>query len=973
MTTNTKHLALLLLLAGMLYQACTPKTAKPISDVAPPAETAPAPPPANTAVQPASPSGLDLSADIPVDKDVRMGQLDNGLKYFIRKNTQPENRAELRLALAAGAMQEDEDQQGLAHFVEHMAFNGTRNFAKSELVDYLESIGTRFGPDLNAYTSFDETVYMLQARTDDKELLQKALLILEDWAGGVTFDNEEIDKERGVVESEWRSRLSPQQRMTNEFYPVMYYGSRYAKRLPIGKPEIIRGASYETVKRFYRDWYRPNLMAVVVVGDFDVDAMEKEIKERFSKLKNPATLRSKESYPVPDHKETLVSIASDKEAPFTNIRLMYKHDYDKMSDMKDYRTRLVHRLYNSMLDARLEEITQSPNPPFTFAYTGYGRDVGDLATYESFAMVPEGGAQKGLEAILMENERVLRHGFTTGEFSRAKLRLLTRMEKSFKEKDKTDSRRFAMRYVYHYLDGNPIPSLGSELEFYQKMLPDIQLNEVNQLAKQWITDENRVVVVTGPKKEGSPLPAEAAIRQVLSSMDGKDIPPYVDQVSDEPLMASIPESTNISEEKQLESINATELKLANGIRVILKPTDFKNDEVLMRAFSPGGSSQISDEDFPKVRFATRIISESGLGSFDYNQLQKKLTGKLVRVSPYISELYEGFRGSSSPKDIETMLQMVHMYFTMTRKDEKVLQSLITKQEAVYKNLMSQPRYYFSDQVQRIQFDGHPRRGFPQVDEMEKISLDKVYDFYQDRFQNAGDFTFLFVGNFEVEKIKPMLATYLGSLPTTERQEKGKDVGANYVKGTVKKQLVKGEAPKSQVNLTWHGDFEYNSQNAYDFNTMIQVLRIKMRESMREDKGGVYGVGVRGRITREPQPKYSITVSFNADPPRMQELIETALSDIAKTKEQGVEEKDLTKVSETQRQGRIKDMKENSWWVRSLERSYQEGSDVEKLKMEVLESYIEKLDSDAIKNAANQYFDMTNFIQITMVPQSPENQ
>ncbi|MEL6868042.1 MAG: pitrilysin family protein, partial [Bacteroidota bacterium] len=430
------------LLISLLYLACTPKTKSILPNEVPIAPQS----------VPIADYGYDPNAPIPKDTAVRMGTLANGMKYFLRYNQKPEDRVEIRLALNAGSMQEDEDQLGIAHFVEHMAFNGSKNFKKNELVDYLESVGTRFGPDLNAYTSFDETVYMLQTRTDDPELLDKGLLIFEDWAVGLAFEPEEIDKERGVVVAEWRSSLSPRQRLMNKYFPVMYQGSRYAKRLPIGDPEIIQNADYATIKRFYQDWYRPDLMAIVLVGDMDLDEMEAEIVRRFSALKNPEVLRPVEEYPVPPHSETLVAIHSDPEAPFTNVQLMYKHDFEAVKTIGDYRNIIIQILYNNMLDSRLDELAQQPNAPFNYAYTGYSRDVGQLATYSSWAMTPEGTALRCLEALLEENQRVLQHGFTATELERTKADLLNGMERAYKERDKTESVRFAMRYVYHFLD-----------------------------------------------------------------------------------------------------------------------------------------------------------------------------------------------------------------------------------------------------------------------------------------------------------------------------------------------------------------------------------------------------------------------------------------------------------------------------------------------------------------------------------------
>lgn len=914
---------------------------------------------------------IGMAQTIPVDPSVKIGTLENGMRYYIQKNSKPENRVELRLAVNAGAMQEDDDQQGLAHFVEHMAFNGSTHFKKNELVDYLESVGTKFGPDLNAYTSFDETVYMLQTRTDDQEILMKGLLVMEDWASGVAFDHEEIDKERGVVESEWRTRLSAQQRMQNTYFPVLYKDSRYAKRLPIGKPEIIRNADYETVKRFYRDWYKPELMAMIVVGDIDVAAMEQEVIKRFGKLKKSESIRKKKSNEVPDHEETLVCIVSDKEAPFTNIRMMYKHDYEKVKDFDAYRQQIVHRLYNTMLGARLDELAQGPNPPFTFSYTGYGGDVGNLASYESFAMVPEGESERALETLVTENERVLRHGFVGTELERAKTRLLTSKEKAYKEKDKTESRRFASRYVANFLDELPIPSIEDEFGWYKKYVPTITIAEVNALAKKWITDKNRVVVISGPEKSATTMPDKAKVLEILINVREKDIPPYVDKTIDAPLIAETLTPQGIAKVEKFGNSGITEMTLANGVKVFFKHTDFKNDEVMMRAMSPGGHSLYADSDYPQLQFAAQVIANSGLGEFDRVSLDKKLTGKVVRVSPWIGELYEGLRGSSSPDDLETMLQLAYLYFKNPRKDVEAMKSFVTRQSGIYKNLLEQPDYYFMDKVIGIQTQNHPRRGFPKEEVMNKMEIDRVFDLYKDRFADASDFVFFFVGNFDQSNFQNLIATYLGNLPSTNRKENWKDVNANYPDGRITERFNRGEAPKSQINLIWHGDFEWEEENRFDFNALVAVLRIKMRESMREDKGGVYGVGVRGNSRQFPKKMYSITVSFNADPPRVDELIQTALQDLANAKATGVDEKTLTKVKETMRQSRVKDLKENRFWMKALEDSYENGVDISSLTLDALDAKLDALTAEDIKAAANKYIDMNSMIEVVMMPEEPK--
>jgi len=759
-----------------------------------------------------------------------------------------------------------------------MAFNGSTNFKKNELVDYLESVGAKFGPDLNAYTSFDETVYMLQIRTDDQEQMLKGLLVLEDWAGGVAFDEEEIDKERGVVESEWRTRLSPDQRMQQKYFPVMYKDSRYAERLPIGDPDIINNASYETVKRFYKDWYRPDLMAVVAVGDFDMDQMEAEIKARFSKLSNPDTPRAKDNYTVPPHPETLVSICSDKESPFTRVRVEYKHKSQDVTDISDFRKQMTHNLYNSMLNARLDELAQSPEPPFTFSYSGFGKNVGDISTYTAYAFVPEGGVQKGLNAVLTENERVLQHGFTPTEMARAKLKTIKAVERGVKEMDKTESRRLVQKYIYHFLQNNPIPSPKQQLSLYEEHLPGIQLSEVNDLAKEWIIEENRVVIVTAPEKEGVALPTEQEILGILNTVALQEVDAYVDKVSDEPLLATTLNPVTIEEEKALEEIDATELRLANGVRVVLKSTDFKNDQIIMRSFSPGGTSLYSDVDYPSASNAASIINESGIGNFELTQLQ-----------------------------------------------------------------------------------------------IDQINLDRVMEIYKDRYADASDFTFFFVGNFDLETMKPLLATYLGNLPSTGRKETWKDLDINLVPGAIKKDLTKGAAPKALIDITYHGKYEGEAiEDQMKFYMMIDLLSIKMRESMREDKGGVYGVRVNGNISKYPKENYSINISFNSEPEKAEELIKTAMNDLEEVRKNGASEKDLTKVRETLSQSRTKALKENNWWMSKMVGTYQnERQDFKYYGLAPFQEVINGVNSEDMQSAVQRYFDDKNKIQIVMMPEPAE--
>ena len=911
-----------------------------------------------------------LNKKIPVDPSFRRGILDNGMHYFIKKNSKPENRVELRLAVKAGSILEDDDQKGLAHFIEHMQFNGSEHFSKNELINYLEKVGTQFGPDLNAYTGFDETVYMLQVRTDAENQLDTGLLVIYDWAGKASFDPEEIDKERGVVISEWRTGLSPDQRMRNKYLPVMLKGSRYAERLPIGDPDIVKNADYETIKRFYHDWYRPDLMAVIVVGDIDVDKMENKIKSMFSNINNPEKERKRTEYSVPPQKGTEVVVVSDKEAPFTTVQMMNKLPHIETKTKADLLGSIERRLFNMMFNARLDEIRNSPNPPFTFSYTGYGSNIGDIDSYISYAMVPEGKAIDAIKTFTKENMKVLKFGFTKSEFDRQKKNLLKNAERAFKEKDKTDSRNYASSAIYYFLNNNPLLSEEQYYNFVKLYLNNIKLADVNSLAKKWITDDNRVIIVTGPDKENVKLPAKEDILNAIKNTKAENVKAYVDNVSKKPLFDKKLSPVSIVDTKNFDDYGIKKIVLANGIEVYLKKTDFKNNEVSFTAYSPGGTSLYDDQDYNDAKWASRVINQMGISDFSNTQLDKLLTGKQISVQPSISSLYENIRGNASIDDIETMFQMINLYFTAPRKDLNAFKSFVTRNAGLYGNLLKNPQYYFINESNKIKFNNNPRSGgFPTAKEINSLDLDKLFKIYKERFSDAGDFKFFFVGNFDENKITELVQKYLGNLPSTGRKEKGIDRNADLQNGKINKTLYYGEAPKTYVDITFHGGFDWNKDNEYVLISMVDVLKIKLRESLREDKGGVYGVRVYGFASNEPKEDYVVNISFNSDPDNTQNLIDAAFEVIDKLQTEGPDDEVMTKVTETQRQSKIKNLKENRYWLNKMRSIVQDNLDFSEIKLETLEKRISKLTKNDIKQAAIKYLDKDNMIQIEMYPEN----
>ena len=910
----------------------------------------------------------NLNDPIPVDDKVAIGKLDNGLTYYIRENNKPENRLELRLVVNAGSILENENQLGLAHFTEHMAFNGTKNFEKNEIVSYLQSIGVKFGADLNAYTSFDETVYMLPIPTDDPKIIEQGFQILEDWAHNLSFDPDEIDKERGVVIEEWRLGQGADRRLLDKFLPVLLKDSRYAERLPIGTLENLQNFEHEHLINFYKDWYRPELMAVVAVGDMPKDEIEARIKKYFGNIQpNPAAPERK-SYGVPDHDETLISVEQDKEASFTLTRLYIKADPTPDQSLNDYRRWLMGVLYTGMLNERLGELTQQSTPPFLFASVSTGSFFARSKTaFQAFAATQEDGVKTGLKALMTELERVRRHGFTATELERYKSEIMQSYEVAYKERDKTKSENYVSEYVGNFLEEEPIPGIEFEYNFVNKYLGDISLDEINALTDRFLKEENRVLVVTGPEKEGLTYPTKDELQQVLQGATQQDIDPYDDGVVGEALMTELPEPGAITAELYHEKTDITELDLDNGVKVFLKPTEFKNDQIVMTSYSPGGHSLASDESFHSASNAASIIGLSGLGDYSNIELQKMMAGKSVSVNPFIRELSEGLQGSSTPEDMETMFQMAHMYFVAPRLDMEAFQSFIARNKGFLKNIRSNPQFYFSDQVQKILSQNHPRGGgFPTEEELDNIDAEEAYRFYQERFADASDFTFWFVGNFDVEGIKPYLTQYLGSLPNLDRNENWKDVGVRPPSGMVKETVYKGTDPKSTVIMSFSDTLDRDFENNFHFDALAELLNIRLIENLREEQSGVYGVGANANTTSMPYEHFSLQIQFPCSPDNVETLSQEALSIVQEVQTEGLSEENLLKIKEQQRRAFEVNREENNYWASQLRSYFINGWDFNKIPD--TPERIANLKAEDIQHIAKTYLDTNNYIQIVLKPE-----
>ncbi|UQD55093.1 pitrilysin family protein [Flavobacterium sp. K5-23] len=913
---------------------------------------------------------IDYSKAIPFDSTVKTGKLKNGLTYYIKKNAKPENKVTLRLVVNAGSILESNEQQGLAHFMEHMCFNGTKRFPKNKLVDYLQSIGVKFGQHLNAYTSFDETVYFLPIPSDSPEKLENGFNIIEDWAFNADLTPQEIDKERGVVLEEYRIGLGADKRMMGRYLPKMMHNSHYADRLPIGKKEILENFTHDKLVSYYKDWYRPNLMSVIVVGDIDVAAMEQKIIAHFDKYQNPKNEKTRLVYEVPNHKETFVAIESDKEASSTRIQLVYK-DYGTPTakiTIGDYKADLVEGLFTTVLNNRLGELTNSPTPPFTFGYSYHGGTFARTKeAYQSFAMVQEDKQISALKVLVTENERAKKFGFTQSELDRAKAEYFAQYEKAFNDRDKTNSDNFVGEYQSNFLKNSPAPGIEWEFAMIKQILPKIELKEVNEFIKGFVKEDNRVVVITAPEKEGLKKVTEQEVLDALN-VNSDDVIAYKESEAVTGLLRNEIKSGSVIKKENNAKLGTTTLVLSNGVKVTYKKTDFKNDEVLMEAISFGGTNMYSNDDIKKVQFANGALTQAGFSGLKLNDINKFMSGKIANASPYIGTTTEGFRGNSTPKDLEYLFQTVHAYFTDLNLDKDAFEGYKQKQAAFFDNLASQPNYFFQQEFYTYLNKENPRFNgiFPNKKSWETTDYELAYSKYKERFANAGDFEFYFVGNVDDKAIEDFSVKYLASLPASAKREKAVDLGYRMLKGDIKKVVNKGTDPKSNVTIMYYGDAAYSAKDAFSMQALGEVLTIKLIEELRENESGVYGVSARGSMNKVPNGAFNFTIGFPCGPENAEKLIASAMKELQKIIDNGPEEKDVVKFKEGELLDYKKDIKENRYWLSNFSKSFVNGSNAE----EVLktEEQINNITAKDIQNIAKKYLTKDKVIGMLM----PEN-
>jgi len=911
--------------------------------------------------------GMELTDKLPSDSKVLTGTLDNGMKYYIRSNPVPEKRAEFTLVVNAGSVLEDEDQLGLAHFNEHMAFNGTKNFPKHELINYLESLGMKFGPEVNAYTSFDETVYGIKVPTDNPEFVDKGLLVLFDWASQVSLETEEIEAERGIIHEEWRMGQGAMDRMQRKFLAVLFHNSKYANRLPIGTMEVVDGCNPDALRRFYKDWYRPDLMAVIVVGDFDAKEMEQKVIDLFSKIEKKENPRERVYADIPDNNEALVCVASDPESPVSMVELFYKHPVKPKVTVADYRDDMIGMLMSSMISNRLSELTLLENPPFAQGFAAYTDFIGPKSVYLSIGVVQNNDIQKTIEALVMENERMKQHGFTATELEREKASLLKNIEKMYNERDKQKSENYVEEYKAHYLAPHvPYPGIEYEYELFKKYIPTITLEEVNAFAATMTPEKNTVIVVMTPEKEGVVIPTEAEVLKMYKDAGTKTVAAYVDKVSDKPLISELPAQGKVAKKAKNKDLGYETWTLKNGVKVVIKTTDFKDDEILFEAKSFGGYSLYEQKDDISAKYAADIAIESGLGDFDKAELQKFMSGKNVNINPYIGEISEGFSGNCSVNDFELLLQMIYVSFTKPRISESAFNSYMNKEKGILENSMLDPQTAWSDTMRWTMSGNHPRKRpiTPQI--LDEASYKRVKYIYNQRFSDPSNFTFYFVGNVDKKQAKVLIEKYLGSLPVVEKTETFTDLGIRTPKGVISKSVNKGKDAKCMEVINFHGSFDYNVKNKLELDAICKILSTRLLEDIREKESGVYTIGAYPSSFKTTHQGYVVTIFFSCDPEREEELRTKIFGIINSLQTDGLNDVDIQKVVEKEKREFETNVKENSYWKRLI-------MEVEENNITIADyknygTMIDQISIESMKAAANKYFNEENQIKITLLPE-----
>ncbi len=913
----------------------------------------------------------DLTAKVPVDKKVKIGKLANGMTYYIRANKKPENRVQFRLVTNAGSILEDDDQQGLAHFCEHMAFNGTQYYKGNEMISTLQKNGIEFGRGINAWTAFDETVYYVELPSDNKDLVEMGFKILDGWASKLLFDQNEIEHERGVILEEWRGGLGAQERLRKATWPIMLKGSRYADRLPIGLEEVIRNFQRPVITRFYNDWYRPDLQAVIIVGDIDVNAMEAKIHEYFDSRKAVENPRPRPEFDIPGNKEPLVAIATDKEATNASMMLFWKHKKAPQGTIGDYRASLVRNLVSGMLDDRYNELSEKATAPFIYAGGGYGGFLGRSCDAFIGSCAPkENRIEEATEAVLAEIFRAVQNGFTSTELDRQKEEMLEHYRKMAKEANKTNSNNFAQEYTNNFLEGEVIPGIMAENRYAKEFIPEITLEECNALIRTWVTEENFVYYLTAPQQEGYKVPTEQEVLKIYNRARTNKYAAWVDNYKDEPLFEKQLAAVTPKLTKTNTVLDYKEYTCPNGVKFIVKKTDLKDDEIQMNSFAWGGTSLYSDAEYYMASTTAGFIDDAGIAQFSSTQLSKKLKGVNVSISPDISDQTQGFSGSCAPKDLETMLQLLTLYYEAPRKDKESFDKNVDQLRNQLKFIGENPQVVFIKKYIETARPGDPRAiAVPTEENIASLNLDRMYEIFRERFSNAAHQTFFFVGNIEDADVN-LIAKYLGNLPTTKaKAEKYRKLKDYDFKGTPRATAYKGTDNQGIMLMSGSTKgYKHSPKNAEIINQLSACMEITALEIIREKMGGTYSPSVNVSYSRIPEQEVSWTFYINCNPDSAN-LIENAAMEILKQYiNNGPDAETLAKVQEQQIINRQNSKQNNSFWMGQIMGSYRFNESRDYVVNDY-ESIVKSITAKDIQAAAKKFIDLKHYLVVFLKPEA----
>ena len=873
---------------------------------------------------------------IPTDPDVKVGKLDNGLTYYIRHNAWPEQRAEFYIAQRVGAIQENDDQRGLAHFLEHMCFNGTDNFKGNDIVKWCETVGVKFGRDLNAYTSIDQTVYNISNVPTTREgIIDSCLLILHDWADGLLLEPEEIDKERGVIHEEWRMRTSAQMRMLERDLPRLYPNSKYGHRMPIGLMEVIDNFKPEVLRAYYEKWYRPDNQAIIVVGDVDVDKVEQKIKNLFAPIKMPASPAPVVAEAVPDNQDAIIVVDKDKEMQYSIVQLMFKSDPipDEMKSNMQYL--VIDYLKDAcmgMLNDRLTELAQKADCPYLQGGVEYDQYLLSK-TKDAFniSVLPkEGQTEAALKAAFIEARRAAQFGFTATEYQRYKQNFLSQLDKQYSNKDKRFNSQFVNEYVKNYLAKEPIPSLDDYYQVMKQVVPMLPLETINELMKNFFEDKdsNMVVLNMNQEKDGAVYPTEASLKKAIDEARATQLEAYVDNVKNEPLITKLPKAGKIVKEVAGKKFDYKELTLSNGAKVILKHTDLKKDQVILASEGFGGSSRYGEKDFANIKLFDDVIEASGLGNFSHTELEKALAGKIASASMALGTDRANITGSSTPTDVETMLQLVYLYFTNINKDQESYDNMMKTTELMLKNKLLQPEAVFSDSL-TLTIQNHSKRFAPlAMDDLKNVDYDRILQMAKEQTSNAAAFTFTIIGNYDEATIRPLIEQYLASLPAQKKVVKGKDVD-EYFKGEVINNFKrKMETPKAIAVMVWLNDqMKYSLENVVRADMVGQILSMIYTEKIREEASAAYSVMAQAGMSRDDYRSIGQVLVYCPMKPEKGDVATKIMLDEVNNMVKSVDAEKLNKVKEYMLKNIDDQAKTNNYWIRAIGRLRDYGVDV----------------------------------------------